>query len=68
MLIEQIMKFQSKGPGLPGSSYTPITGSFHDKTKTCKQNLRLAYYLRLKYCRSNAAMYIPHLSQITDKI
>ena len=48
MLIEQI--FELRGPGSPGGIYTPITGCFHDKTVLSKENLRVDYYLLLKYC------------------
>ena len=33
MLIEQIIKFELRGPGPPGRTYTPQTGYFYDKTK-----------------------------------
>ena len=46
MLIEQI--FELRGPG---HTCTPSTGYFHDKTKMSKENLRVNYYLLLKYCR-----------------
>ena len=51
MLIEQIIEFQFSGPGPPGRTCTPITGKLHDKTKILKENLRVDYYLQLKYCR-----------------
>ena len=37
MLIEQI--FELGGPGPRGRIYTPITGSFHDKTILSKENI-----------------------------
>ena len=49
MLIEQIIEFQLRGPGPPGRTCTPITGYLHDKTKILKENLRVGYYLLLKY-------------------
>ena len=39
MLIKQIIEFQLRGPGPPGRTCTPITGSLHDKTKILKENL-----------------------------
>ena len=56
MLIEQIIEFQLRGPGPFGRTCTPITGKLHDLTKISKENLRVDYYLLLKYCRSQEAM------------
>ena len=50
MFIEQIIQFQLRSRGSPGSACTPITGYFHDKTKISKENLQVDYYLLLKYC------------------
>ena len=47
MLIEQIIEW----PEAPGRTCTPIIGYFYDKTKLSKENLRVDYYLLLKYCR-----------------
>ena len=52
MLIEQIVKFQWRGPGPPGLTCTSITGYFHDKTKIAKENLRVGFYLLQKGCTS----------------
>ena len=41
MLIEEIIELQLRGPGPPGRTNIPITGYFHDKTKTSKENLRV---------------------------
>ena len=49
MFIEQ--NFESRGPGPPGRICTPITGCFHDKTITSKENFRVDCYSLLKYCR-----------------
>ena len=49
MLIEQTIELQLRGPGPPGRINTPTTGYFHDKTKISKENLRVDYYLVLKY-------------------
>ena len=59
MLIEQIIEFQLSGPGPPGSTCTPITGQLHDKTKMSNENLRVDYYLLLKYCRREYALLPP---------
>ena len=66
MLIEQI--FESRGPGLPGSICTPITGCFHDKTIISKENIWLDCYLLKKYCRKQYSLLPPYLGQITYKI
>ena len=36
MLIEQIIKLELRGPGLPGRTCTPTTGYSHEKTKISK--------------------------------
>ena len=56
MLIESIIEFQLKGSGPFGCTCAPITGSLHDKTKILKENLRVDYYLLLKYCRRQCAL------------
>ena len=56
MLIEQIIEFGWRGPGPPVRTYTPIAAYFHDKTKISKENLRVDYYLVLKYCRRQCAL------------
>ena len=38
MLIEQIIEFELRGPGLLGRTCTPTTGYFYDKTKISKEN------------------------------
>ena len=65
MLIEEIIEFQLRGPGPPGRTCTPITGKLHDKTKISKKNLRVDYYLVLKYCRRQCALLLPCMDQIT---
>ena len=50
MLIEQSMEFELTRFGPPGRTCTPTTGYFYDKTKISKENLRVDYYLKLKYC------------------
>ena len=39
MLIEQIIEFKLREPGLPGCTCTLIIGYFHDKTKVSKENI-----------------------------
>ena len=58
MLIEQ--NFELRGPGLPtGRIRTPITGCFHDKTIISKENIRVDFYLLLKYCRRQCTLLAP---------
>ena len=63
MLIEQIIELQLRGPGPPGRTCTPITGYFHDKTKIPKENLRVDYYLLLKYCKRQCNLLAPTLTK-----
>ena len=56
MLIEQIIELQLRGPGPPDQTNTPLTGNFHDKTKTSQANLRVEETMRLTS---------PYLNQIT---
>ena len=49
MLIQQIIEFELRGPGPPGRTCTPTNDYFHNKTKISKEDLRVAYYLLLKY-------------------
>ena len=48
MLIEQIIEFKLRGPGLPGRTCTPKTDYFYDKTKISTANLSVEYYALLK--------------------
>ena len=57
MLIEQTIELQLRGPGPPGQTYTPISGYFHEKTKISKENLRVDYYLRLKYSKKQSTLH-----------
>ena len=59
MLIEQIIEFRLRGPRPPGRTCTPITDSIYNKTKILKENLRVDYYLLLKYCRRQCALLPP---------
>ena len=49
MLIVQIIEFEWRGMGPLDRTSTLTTGYFHVKTKISKENLRVDYYLRLKY-------------------
>ena len=57
MLIEQI--FELRGPGPLGRICTPITGCFHHKTLTSKENFRVDCYSLLKYCRRQCTLLYP---------
>ena len=59
MLIEQTIELQLRGPGPPGRTATSITGYFHDKTKISKENLRVDYYLLLKWSKKQCALLPP---------
>ena len=59
MLVKQDIKFELRGPGSPGRTCTPITGYFHEKTKISEENLRVDYYLLLKYCRRQCSLLPP---------
>ena len=52
MLIEQIIEFELRGLGPLGRICTPTTGYFHVKIKISKENLRVDYYLLLKYLQN----------------
>ena len=52
MLIEQIIEFEWRGLGPLDRTCTLTTGYFHFKSKISKENLRVDYYLLLKYLRN----------------
>ena len=56
MLIILIIELELRGPGPPGRAYTPTTVYFYDKTKISKENLRVDYYLLLKYCSKQCTL------------
>ena len=56
MFIERIIEFELRGPGPPGRTFTHITDYFRDIRKICQENLRVDYYLRLKYCRRQCTL------------
>ena len=58
MLIKQLIEFQLRGPGPPGRTCI-TTGLLQNKTKILKKNLRVDYYLLLKYCRRQCALLPP---------
>ena len=69
MLIKQIIEFEWRGPRPLGRTCTPITAYFHDKPKISKENLRVDYYLLLKYCRRQRVLLPPtYWGQMTCKI
>ena len=49
MLIEQIIEFEWKSLGLFDHTCILTTGYFHVKTKIFEKNLRVDFYLLLKY-------------------
>ena len=52
MLIEQIIAFEQRGLGPLDCTCTLTAGYFHVKTKISKENLRVDYYLLLKYLQN----------------
>ena len=68
MLIEQIIEFELRRPGPPGSTCTPITGCFQDKTKILNENLRANCYLLLKCCRRHSTFLPPTWAKALTKL
>ena len=69
MLIEQM--FESRGPEPPSRICAPITGCFHHKTITSKENFQMDCYSQLNIARGNV-LYFPllepsHLQNLTPK-
>ena len=52
MLIEQIIEFEWRGLGPLDRTCTLTAGYFHFKTKISHENLRVDYYLLLKYLQN----------------
>ena len=52
MLIEQVIEFELRELGPLDRTCTPTTGYFNVKTKFFKENLRVDYYLQLKYLQN----------------
>ena len=59
MFIEQTIKFEFRGLVPLGRICTLATGYFYDKTKISKENLRVDYYLLLKYCSRQCTLLSP---------
>ena len=57
-MIEQIVELQLRGPRPSGLTCTTITGYFYDKTKISKENLRVGFYLLLKFIAMAIAITI----------
>ena len=51
--------FELRGPGSLCRICTPITDCFRDKTIISKKNIRMDWYLLLKYCRWQCALLPP---------
>ena len=58
-MIERIIELQLRGPWARWRTCTPITGYFHDKTKTSKENLRADYFLLLKCSKRQCTLLPP---------
>ena len=59
MLIEQMIEFELRGPGPPGRTCTPKLVNFMTKQTSLKEDLRVDYYLLLKYCRRQCILLPP---------
>ena len=67
MFIEQAIKFEFRGLVPLGRINTPATGYFYEKTKISKENLRVDYYLLLKYCSRQCTLPSPTLAKSLTK-
>ena len=67
MFIEQTIKFEFRGLVPFGRVCTPATGYFYDKTKISKENLRVDYYLLLKYCSRQCTLLSPTRAKLLTK-
>ena len=69
MLIEQIFEFKLRGPRPHGRRLlsTSTAGYCHDKIKILKENLRLDYYLLLKYCTRQCSLLSPSRVKLLTK-
>ena len=70
--MEQIIKFELRGPGPPGRTCTPTECYFHDKAKNSKEYFQMDYYLLVKYCRKQYTLLPPipgqnYLQNLTPK-
>ena len=59
MLIEQITEFKLRRPGPIGRTCTSTTGYSYEKTKISKEDLRVEYYLLLKYRTKQCTLLSP---------
>ena len=50
MLIEQIVELEMRGLEPPNCTCTSRTSNFYAKQESLEENLRVDYYLLLKYC------------------
>ena len=67
MFIEQTIKFEFRGFVPLGRVCTSATGYFCDKTKITKENLRVDYYLLLKYCSRQCTLLSPTRAKLLTK-
>ena len=59
MFIEQTIKFEFRELVPLGRICAPATDYFYDTTKISKKNLRVDYYLLLKYCTRQCTLLSP---------
>ena len=67
MFIEQTIKFEFRRLVPLGRVCTPATGYFYDQTKISKENLRVDYYLLLKYCSRQCTLLSPTRAKLLTK-
>ena len=67
MIIEQTIKLEFRGLVPLGRVCTPATGYFYDKTKISTENLRVDYYLLLKYCSRQCTLLSPTRAKLLTK-
>ena len=67
MFIEQTIKFEFRGLVPLSRVCTPATGYFDGKTKISKENLRVDYYLLLKYCSRQSTLLSPTRVKLLTK-
>ena len=67
MFIEQTIKFEFRGLVPLGRVCTPATGYFYIKTKISEENLRVNYYLLLKFCSRQCTLLSPTRAKLLTK-
>ena len=67
MLFEQVIEFDVRKPAPPAVLVLLLQIIFVPKTKISKENLRVDYYLMLKYYSGQCTLLPPCLGQITYK-